>query len=269
MADYRVSTDNLNLREGPGMDFAVVKQLALNTQVEKLEVSETGFWFKVKTTQNGANLEGWVSGELLEAVTKVEWVDRIGEFNVERRPIPRPGNKPLLQIAHPMIGVLHTTEHNDIEVSFDTLKDSHSAPHFIAGENKIIQCRPLTAQGAALESTSNFFPNNFAAVQIEMVGFSKQTPWLPANSSLLPVLAILRWAAKSPIDIPLRRPTEAWLDDCSDCPLPWAVVGNRRRLTPNIWTQEKGWYMHMEVPHNDHWDCGALKWREILERASS
>lgn len=53
MAADRVSTDNLNLRQGPGMAFGVIAQLPLNTELEKTNVSDTGFWFGVKTTQNG------------------------------------------------------------------------------------------------------------------------------------------------------------------------------------------------------------------------
>jgi hypothetical protein len=26
--------------------------------------------------------------------------------------------------------------------------------------------------------------------------------------------------------------------------------------------------MHMEVPVNDHWDCGALRFREMLQMAA-
>jgi len=264
MSKYHVNTDSLNLREGPGTNQPIITKLDTNTTVEKLEVSDNGFWFRVKTRKDGTDVEGWVAGEFLEADEKIGWVETIGEFEVERKPIPRVGNKPFLLMEHPMIGVLHTTEGSTIGGAFTALNNSHSAPHFIAGDNRIMQCRPMTAQGAALKTPANQFPNKFAAVQIEMVGFSKDTPWLPPESSLLPVLAIMRWAAESPIDIPLRRPSEEWLDNCLDVPKPWATANNERRKS-GIWAGAKGWYMHMEVPGNDHWDCGALKWKEIFD----
>jgi hypothetical protein len=77
----------------------------------------------------------------------------------------------------------------------------------------------------------------------------------------------MRWAVGDPLNIPLRRPMDDWLDDCTDVALPWAVSGNARRKAQNIWPKVTGWYMHMEVPVNNHWDCGALRLREMLEMA--
>jgi hypothetical protein len=264
MSKYQVNTDSLNLREGPGTEHEIMTKLPTNTTVEKIEASKNGFWFRVKTRKDGTDFEGWVAGEFLKPEEQIEFVEEIGDFEVERKLIPRPGGSPFLPMAHPMIGVLHTTEGGTIGGAFNALNSSHSAPHFIVGENRIMQCRPMTAQGAALKTPNGQFPNKFAAVQIEMVGFSKETPWLPPASALNPLLAVLRWAAKSPIDVPLRRPSEGWLDNCSDVPKPWAVTGNKRRQS-GIWGREKGWYMHMEVPGNDHWDCGAIKWKEIFD----
>jgi hypothetical protein len=96
----------------------------------------------------------------------------------------------------------------------------------------------------------------------------KQSLWLPPNSSLSPVVAIMRWAVGDPLNIPLTRPVKTWLDDCSDVKLPWAVSNNARRIAKSIWPKVPGWYMHMEVPVNNHWDCGALRWREMLQMAN-
>jgi len=126
----------------------------------------------------------------------------------------------------------------------------------------------VTKQGAALLSTAKYNPNTDAALQIEMVSRSKQTLWLPPDGSLEPVLAIMRWAAGDPLDIPLTRPVDEWLDDCSDVHLPWAVTNNGRRIRQNTWPKIAGWYMHMEVPVNNHWDCGKLRFREMLKMAS-
>lgn len=196
-----------------------------------------------------------------------QWVDRIGEFDVQHREIKRPGNKPYYINSHTMIGVLHTTEGDTVDGAWTTLNASHSAPHFIAGEGRIIQCRPLTAQGSALKNTAPWYANTQASIQIEIVGRSRQKLWLPSDSSLLPTIAIMKWASADPVNIPLRRPSDTWLDDGSDCPLPWATASNHRRQAKNIWPSQKGWYMHMEVPGNDHWDCGAMRLREMLAMA--
>ena len=134
-------------------------------------------------------------------------------------------------------------------------------------EGRILQCRPVTKQGSALKSVGGVNPNTDAALQIEMVARSELKLWTPVESSLQPLLAIMRWASGDPLNIPLQRPSDAWVDDCKDVPLPWAVPTNRRRLA-NVWPKAKGWYMHMEVPVNDHFDCGALRFRELLARAA-
>jgi hypothetical protein len=201
-------------------------------------------------------------------MSMTQWIDRIGDFPVEHREIKRPGNKPYYINSHTMIGVLHTTEGDTVNGAWTTLNASHSAPHFIAGEGRIVQCRPLTAQGAALKNTSPWYANAQASIQIEIVGRSRQTLWLPPESSLLPTVAIMRWATGDPLNIPLQRPSDDWLDDCSDCPLPWATPDNQRRRAKNTWPIRKGWYMHMEVPGNDHWDCGAMRLGEMLQMAA-
>lgn len=275
MSKFRVNTDELNLREGPGTDQPVMTELRRGDLVEKLEANADGKWFKVKTEKNLVELEGWVRSSLLapaaEGGPAVDgqvdpdgWVGRIGEFTVERKEIKRPGNKPYFINSHTMIGVLHTTEGDNVGGAFSTLAANFSAPHFIIGEGRILQCRPVTAQAAALKAGANVH----AACQIELVARSKETPWTPVEGSLRPLIATLRWAAGDPYNIPLQRPAEGWLDDCSDVKLPWATKSNKRRLAHDVWPKVKGWYMHMEVPGNDHWDCGALRFRDILAAAS-
>jgi hypothetical protein len=247
--------------------------------VEKLESSPDNKWFHVSVSKDGVELKGWVAARFListddNAVLPAHldsdgWIDTIGHFQVERKEIPRPGNRSYFNNSHTRIGVLHTTESGSVQSAFQTLNQKHSAPHFIAGENRILQCRPVTKQAAALLSTSQYNPNTDAALQIEMVGFSKQSLWLPPESSLAPVVAIMRWAAGDPLNIPLKRPVDTWLDDCTDVKLPWAVSSNARRQAKQIWPKVTGWYMHMEVPVNNHWDCGALRLREMLAMAAA
>ena len=275
MPQFRVTTDGLNLRSGPGTSNSIITELHANHVVEKLGESADRKWFQVSTKKDETDLTGWAAARFLISVNgNMElpdhlntdgWIDRIGSFEVERAEIKRPNNKPYFNNSHTRIGVLHTTEGDNVHGAFVTLKANHSAPHFIAGEGRILQCRPVTKQAAALRSSTQYNPNTDAALQIEMVGRSKQSLWLPADGSLLPVVAIMNWAEGDPLNIPLQRPADAWLDDCTDVELPWATTKNGRRLTKNIWPKVAGWYMHMEVPVNDHWDCGALRLREMLQ----
>ena len=277
MPQFRVTTDGLNLRSGPGTNNPVITELHANQVVEKLEQSPDGKWFRVSTVKDEGQVTGWVAARFLASadgnatlpdhLNTDGWVDRIGDIVVERAEIKRPGNKPYFNNSHTRIGVLHTTEGDSVQGAFVTLNSKHSAPHFIAGEHRILQCRPVTKQAAALLPSKQYNPNTDAALQIEMVARSKQSLWLPPDSSLMPVVAIMRWAAGDPLDIPLQRPTDVWLDDCSDVKLPWATSKNGRRLAQNIWPKVAGWYMHMEVPVNEHWDCGALRLREMLQMA--
>lgn len=277
MPQFRVTADGLNLRSGPGTNNSIITELHANQEVEKLDETANRKWFRVSTIKDDEEVTGWVAAKFLMRIQEdMElplhldtdgWIERIGDFEVERAEIKRPGNRPYFNNSHTRIGVLHTTEGTTVKGAFATLNKKHSAPHFIAGEGRILQCRPITKQGAALRSSDKYNPNTDAACQIEMVGESKQSLWLPPDSSLLPVLAIMRWAAGDPLDVPLTRPVDAWLDDCTDVKLPWAVTTNGRRAAKNIWPKVAGWYMHMEVPVNDHWDCGALRLREMLQMA--
>lgn len=219
----------------------------------------------------------------------VDFPAKIFGFKVEKRLIPRPGGKKLFFNSHTQIGVLHTTESSSVEAAFKALSKSHSAPHFITGEGRILQCRPLTAQGAALVGSGPCMANAQAAIQIEMTAFtgggkdsSKTTDlWLPKESVLLPTVAILAFCAGNGIDIPLQVPNDKWKDDASDMPLPWAAGPtpkkpkakmNTRRIAAAAgdWPKLKGWWMHVEVPCQGptwHHDCGRLRRRDMLRMA--
>ncbi|MEK6409983.1 MAG: hypothetical protein AABN34_23925 [Acidobacteriota bacterium] len=212
--------------------------------------------------------------------------ERIFDFAVEQRDIPRPGGRPLVALnpRRTQIGVLHTTEGSSLERAFTTLREKFSPPHFIVGEGRIIQCRPLNVQAAALAGNGPCFANAQAAVQIEMVGFTgggrdsttTTNPWIPKDDVLLPTVAIMAFCADpaNGIDIPLQVPKEEWKDDASDMPLPWATGRNTRRLAAAAgdFPRLKGWWMHVEIPcqgPNFHHDCGRLKRRDMLKLAQA
>ena len=217
----------------------------------------------------------------------IEFPDKIFGFKVEKRIIPRIGGKEFLFNSHTQIGVLHTTEDPSVDRSFRTLNQNHSAPHFIVGEGRIIQCRSLTHQAAALVGNAPCFANAQASIQIEMAAFTgggKDTTtntWLPKDDVLRPTVAIMAFCATNGIDIPLQVPTEDWKDDASDMPLPWAAGPTRKNPRKKMNTRRiraangdfprlKGWWMHVEIPcqaETWHHDCGRLRRRDLIRMA--
>lgn len=200
-----------------------------------------------------------------------DWIEKIGDFVVERKEIPRPGNKPYRANSHTQIGVLHTTEGDTVKGAWSTLAEKGSAPHFIVGDEQIVQCRPLTAQAAALHGDGPVFANANSSVQIEIVARSQETLWLPKPGTVEALCAVLRWANGNGVDIPLQVPVAEWVDDCSDVKSPWAANNGRRKSAEaSFWPSAKGWWMHMEVPGQGptwHWDCGAIQRTKLLEIA--
>ncbi len=205
----------------------------------------------------------------------IDWLTRIGDFKVEKKEIGRPGGKPYFLTSSSMIGVLHTTEGNSVDSDWKTLNKNFGAPHFITGENRIVQCRPIGVQGAALKTNPPVFPNVNAQVQIEMsckTKMEKGVPvlWLPPPSVLEPTLAVMAWCAKN-LNIPLQKPAN-WPDDGLDLKgTIWAANNKRRKeAAAGLWPKGKGWWMHLEVPAQQktwHFDCGALRRTEMFRLA--
>lgn len=199
-----------------------------------------------------------------------EWLDKIGTFTVERREILRAGGKPYYRTSSTGIGVLHTVEGSSVDSAWKTLNQSKSAPHFITGERRIIQCRPVSVQAAALRNNPPFYPNVDAQIQIEMADFTLTELWLPGPDVLLPTLNIMAWAALE-LGIPLQKPAP-WPDDLIDLKGEILAGNNSRRKSAaaGLWPKAKGWWMHMEVPAQApswHHDCGALRRTQMFRLA--
>ena len=197
------------------------------------------------------------------------WVSELYGYKVEKREIRRPGGKLYFFNSHTQVGVLHTTEGGDsVDGAYSTLAKSFSAPHFIIGPGRIIQCRPLTVQGAALRGQAPYFANAQASIQIEICANSQAKLWLPRAETVDALAAVIAYCAGNGIDIPLRVPYPDWPDDVSDMKLPWAVEKTARRArTAKDNFKAKGWYEHLEIPGNNHYDCGAMRRTEILSLA--
>jgi hypothetical protein len=154
-------------------------------------------------------------------------------------------------------GVLHTTE-GGWAGSLAIFKQ-HFAPHFMLGFDadaqkvRIAQLVQVGTIGAALKAH-----NNQAIVQIEMIGFSKEQPWLPDDETAA-ALASLMAVCASEYGIPLEHP---WPDGN------FGKAGNNPHRSSGKYGTMPGWYGHGDCPSPDtHWDPGNLKWSVILGSA--
>jgi LysM repeat protein len=210
------------------------------------------------------DMNGWVRGDIFG-------------FPVEIREIKRPAGKAYIKMpVNTHKGVLHTTQGNGIEAAWDTLKAKTAAPHFLIGQNRIMQLRPLGVQSAALIDPGN----RLAYVQIENCGFTggeaaakdenhhAMDSWQFQDSTRNPLAATLAFLHQKNI-IPLRR-AYPWPDNCKDMKGVWARVNNTRRVQ-KIYNDLNaiGWFGHIEVPENNHYDIGAYEWEELFKQAQA
>lgn len=208
-------------------------------------------------------------------INTVPYYDAICGIPVRVHEIGRAGDKPFYPNTGGRTGVLHTTEGRSVNDAWATLLQHRSPPHFITGKDEenypiIVQTRPLTAQAAALRGDGPVFANARVFVQIEMVAFSKTTPWLPDMPTMRATCAVMAWAS-AVFGIPLVRCLPQWRDDMGDCPLPWAVNNKRRKewVASGKWPSA-GWAGHMEVPGQGptwHYDPGMLNWTAMFMAA--
>ena len=182
-----------------------------------------------------------------------------GGHAIEHIPCPNPGGA--VDEASPPTGVLHT-----IEGSLDgglAVFRVHYAPHFTLDGERLIQLVPLGTMAAALENhPGGVETNSITRVQIEVAGHSNEQAWMfddPTVAMLADLMATLVDVAQ----IPLERP---FPDEMP--PTPWATYDFARR-SAGKWGKVPGWYGHVEVPENAHWDCGALKWTDLIARAKA
>lgn len=185
------------------------------------------------------------------------WLDQAGDFPISHiGGIPHFNQSVLL--SSPRTGVLHTTE-GGWAGSLAIFKE-HFAPHFLLGFDaeegkvRIAQLVQIGTIGAALKAN-----NNKAIVQVEMVGFSKENPWLP-DAQTADALASLMAVCNIEYGIPLLRP---WLDG------DWGKFGNNPHRTSGKYGTVTGWFGHGDCPNPDkHWDPGNMQWSVIFAKAA-
>jgi hypothetical protein len=157
----------------------------------------------------------------------------------------------------PRTGVLHTTEGG--WVGSLAIFKQHFAPHFMLGFDadaqkvRIAQLVQVGTIGAALKAH-----NNQAIVQIEMIGFSKEKPWLPDDDTVA-ALASLMAVCATEYGIPLNHP---WPDG------DFGKAGSNPHRSSGKYGKVAGWYGHGDCPSPDtHWDPGNLEWSVVLGKA--
>ena len=179
------------------------------------------------------------------------WLETAGKFAVEH--IPCPHFSQPVNLAGPRTGVIHTIEgHWDDGLA---VFKQHFAPHFLVGAGRIAQLVQVGNIGAAL-----VHHNADAIVQIEVVGFSQQTPYL-FDDATADALAALMATCQREYGIPLAHP---WPDG------DFGRYGDNPHRHAGKWGVVAGWFGHGDVPSpDDHWDPGALKWSELFARANA
>ena len=194
--------------------------------------------------------EGWVSGSLPGPGGRT--------FDVERHLIPRPGNQPFLRLEMvPPNLVLHTTEGTSVNGAIATLTAKFSPSQWIVGENRIVQTRPLWAQGAAVDT------ENARGMQIEVVARSQLELWLPPEASLHPLVALVAFLAKEELVQPLVRHGHLEGLPLALDRLPAATDSYYRRAL-GAWPAS-GVYGHVDLPSDEHWDPGSFDYPKFFD----
>ncbi len=186
------------------------------------------------------------------------WIEAAGAFPVVKNPCPHYMQP--IDLNAPPADVLHTTE-GASEEGAESVFHSHFAPHFLVGKNThrkgvvIEQLVPVGFIGAAIRKH-----NELARVQIEVVGFSKETPWIFDDETLAQLSALMK-VLRDLYGIPLTRP---WPDGV------YGRAGSTPHRNEGKFGKIAGWFGHGDVPSPDtHWDPGNLQWSKIFDRAKA
>jgi hypothetical protein len=94
-------------------------------------------------------------------------------------------------------------------------------------------------------------------IQFELIGFSSKEPWLPTGTFQRDALSAVRALAHAELGVPRGH---VWPDN-QETGVVLATEDYERRKKK--FPHETGWYGHIEIPENDHWDWGSLKWDNL------
>ena len=200
-------------------------------------------------------------------------IDKAGKYPVAQIPCPNFSSE-AVNLSLPRAGVLHTTE-GGWDGSMGVFR-VHYAPHFIVGVNahhtaamrfgvktppepvgdvQIAQLVPIGTIGAACVTH-----NDHAIVQIEVVGYAREEPWL-FEAGTLDALSSLMLVCRDEWGIPLSHP---WPDG------DYGRAGDNPHRHAGKLGKVAGWYNHGDMPAPDnHWDSGNLQWSKLFAHAAS
>lgn len=198
--------------------------------------------------------DGWVTGKMFGVP-------------VEKNEVKRPGGEPYLRLNESSkLGNLHTSEGVDVDNLVAFLKLQGYAGQWCVGEGRIVQTRPLWAQGSLLLGGSS--TNYPMRMEVEQVAFSQYgAPWLPAPATYGPITALVAFYNVE-FGIPLQRPVAFWKDDGSDISPGYYGPNSRRATAASIGLGNlQGWIHHCEVPQNLHADCGSYNRSQLFADA--
>jgi N-acetylmuramoyl-L-alanine amidase len=156
--------------------------------------------------------------------------------------------------------VVHTTEGSTVKGAIDVLRSNSDGANWVIGEGRIIQGRPIGAQGASLRQ------HNDVGQQVECVGHAKEKLHRLTADTWEPLIALTAFLHEE-FGMPLRRP-EGWADDCSDITTILAT-NNTRRLSRKA-LGFRGLLGHLDIPDQAktwHWDPGALDYTALIDEA--
>ena len=184
------------------------------------------------------------------------WLAKAGPYSVERLR-GYPGWNESVDLSAPRAGVLHTTEGSTAAGALAVFRAHPWGSHFIVGMDVDHKAHIYQIVAVGLIAGSLVRHNNKAAVQIEVVGFSKETPWLPDEATLDPLAALMA-ACQREYGIPLDRP---WVEG------DWGRAGDNPHRRSAKFGKVAGWFGHGDVPSPDtHWDPGNLQWEALFAR---
>jgi hypothetical protein len=182
------------------------------------------------------------------------FIDKLpGGINIEHRPAETGFGG--VDMNSPPKACGHTTETTGLPAYGD---GQTNAPTFTIGEANVWQHRGLGQSCGTLRNVAGGAPetNRVMRVQFELVGFSTREPWLPKSTFQQEALAAVKDLAHDEFDVPRDH---VWPDIQDDGILATESYHRRHSKFPNV----PGWYGHVEIPDNDHWDWGSLRWNDL------
>lgn len=159
-----------------------------------------------------------------------------------------------VDLDSPPKGCGHTTEGTSLPSYRAGQTDS---PTFTIGHGTVWQHRGLGKTcGTLADAPGGGETNRLIRIQFELIGFSTRKLWLPWDSFQRDALAAIKELAHDELGVPRGH---VFPDKQDDGILAVTTYHRRSEKFPHV----PGWYGHVEIPENDHWDWGSLKWDDL------